>query len=77
MKKQILALLCIFAMNSIAIADDLETYLKAKEAEIDSASKRKNEAQAAASVRKAAEQGDAKAQVKLVCVSKVSETANW
>jgi len=65
MKKQFLALLCIFAMNSIVIADDLETYLKEKEAEVDSASKHKNEPRALESFRKAAEQGDAKAQVKL------------
>jgi len=65
MKKQFLALLCIFAMNSIVIADDLETYLKGKDAEVDSASNLKNEARAVKSFRKAAEQGDAKAQYNL------------
>ena len=39
MKKQFLALLCIFAMNGIAVADDVQTRLKAMEAERDSASK--------------------------------------
>lgn len=61
MKKQFLALLFISAMNSIAIADDADTYLKGLQAEVNSASK----AQAVASLRKAAEKGDAKAQLKL------------
>ena len=66
MKKQFLALLFIIsAMNNIAIADEADTYLKAVESEVDSASKRKSDTQAVASFRKAAEQGDAKAQLKL------------
>ena len=65
MKKQFLALLSLFAMNGMAIADDAESYLKGVEAEVDSASKRKSEAQAVASFRKAAEQGDAIAQYNL------------
>ena len=36
MKKQFLALLCIFAINGIAIADNTQTRLKAMEAERDS-----------------------------------------
>ena len=65
MKKQFLALLFISAMNSIAIADDADTYLKGLQAEVNSASKHKSEAQALASLHKAAERGDAKAQLKL------------
>jgi TPR repeat protein len=41
MKKQFLAILCVFTINGIAIADDTQTRLKAMEAERDSVFKHK------------------------------------
>ena len=42
MKKQFLAVLCVFAINGTAIADDTQTRLNAMEAERDSVFKHKS-----------------------------------